>query len=154
MLPSWGLGVAPTMAFRWPGVSVALEAQVLYGADPEAVSEGGRMTTSIVMAAPTLCGHRGAFFLCGLFGAGELRVNGQGSALVETEDPWLMAIGLRAGFDWFATPRLALRGHFTGVTALGRPALRVENAEAWRTSPFGAVLGLGIMIPLGVESPP
>ncbi len=150
VVPSWSLGVAPGMGFRWPGVSVAIEAQVLYGLNREPVGDGASTVTGIAMAVPTVCGHRGAFFVCGVLGAGELRTESDPSLNVQAKDPWLVMFGLRGGLDWFMSPHFALRGHFTGMAVLGRPALAVQGAETWRAAPFGAALGVGIMIPLGV----
>ena len=154
VLPSWSIGIAPAMGFRWPGLSVAIEAQVLYGLDREPVGGGASTVTGIAMAVPSVCGHSGAFFACGVLGAGELRTESDPSLNVQTKDPWLVAFGLRGGFDWFVSPHFAVRSHLTGVTLLARPSLGFEGAEIWRTAPFGAAFGLGIMVPLGVESRP
>lgn len=154
VLPSWSIGIAPAMGFRWPGLSVAIEAQVLYGLDREPVGGGASTVTGIAMAVPSVCGHSGAFFACGVLGAGELRTESDPSLNVQTKDPWLVAFGLRGGFDWFVSPHFAVRSHLTGVTLLARPSLGFEGAEIWRTAPVGAAFGLGIMVPLGVESRP
>ena len=72
-LPSPALGVSPYLGFRWPDVSLSLEARFLTGIDRDPIASGTRTQTSMVMAVPTLCGHHLWLFLCGVLAVGEMR---------------------------------------------------------------------------------
>jgi hypothetical protein len=146
MLPSWSVGVAPYLGVRWPSLSLALEAHVLFGVDEAAVGIAAA-ETAIVLVVPSVCGHARAFFLCGLMATGELRAGGEEA--ISTLDPWLLGIGGRAGVEWFVAPSFALRAFAQGALVAARPILTVNRVKAWEGSPLIGTFGLGFMIPLG-----
>ena len=151
ILPSHALGVSPYLAFRWPGLSIGLEARFLAGLDRTPVNHDMRIDTTIIMAVPSLCGHRGPLFLCGAVGVGQLRAIGPSDQRVGTGDPWMATIGLRGGLDGYIGPRFALRAFAEGAMVLGRPSVKIEGVDKWVAPGVAVVLGLGFMIPIGSE---
>jgi hypothetical protein len=152
-LPSPALGVSPYLGFRWPDVSLSLEARFLTGIDRDPIVAGTRTQTSMVMAIPTLCGHHRWLFLCGVLGVGEIRASGDGSVSVTTEQPWLVAFGFRGGLDLHLSPSFAVRGYLEGLGVGAQPAVQVDGAPPWQAPFLALSVGLGIMIPLGGAPP-
>ena len=153
LLPSPSVGVAPSMAFRWPGLSVSLGVHALYSTGKDPVMEGVSTEVALVLAVPTLCGHTGPFFVCGMLQAGELRARGDGRAEVDIRDPWLVAIAGRGGVDWLVSRRFALRAFLEMPVVLGRPTIVIDSTEKWRGASLAMVLGVGFVVPLRGEGP-
>ncbi|AKT39043.1 hypothetical protein [Chondromyces crocatus] len=153
VLPGPSLGVAPYVGFRWPEVSFALEARTLFSIDREAVLARHPIDAGIVMAVPTVCGHRGRWFLCTSLGIGELRARGDGRVVVETQDPWLVSVGLRTGIDVTLARRLVLRGIAEVAWLAGQPEVWIDQKRQWEMEPIGLVFGLGLIVPVGGTLP-
>lgn len=148
-LPSPALGVSPYLGFRWPDVSLSLEARFLTGIDRDPLASGTRTQTSMVMAVPTLCGHHRWLFLCGVLAVGEMRASGDGSVSVGSEQPWFVGFGFRGGLDLHISPSFAVRGYLEGLGVGAQPAVQVDGATPWQAPFLSLSVGLGIMIPLG-----
>lgn len=152
-LPSPALGVSPYLGFRWPGVSLSLEARFLTGIDRDPIVSGTRTQTSMVMAVPTLCGHHRWLFLCGVLAAGEMRASSDGGVSVSTEQPWFVAFGFRGGLDLHISPSFAVRGYLEGLGVGAQPSVQVNGATPWQAPFLSLSVGIGIMIPLGGPPP-
>ncbi|EYF07025.1 hypothetical protein [Chondromyces apiculatus] len=149
LLPAPALGMAPYASYRWPTLSVAIEARALFTLDNAWVVNGLRSRAELVMAVPSACGYGGRWFACGSLGIGELHAATDGDVPVETVRPWLVAIGARAGFDLVFLSRLALRTSLEANLVIGKPEVWINHVRQWEASSLGFTLSAGLVFPVG-----
>jgi hypothetical protein len=144
---------APTAALSadlglgWEFFSISLEGRADLPVTA-AVDTGARVRTSILAGSVVPCGHYGWFVGCGLLSVGSLRVEGVDLAKPLSGSSAYLAAGLRAGIEWPipGLPVLALRASGDAlVTVHPIRAARADGREVWRTPPFSALLGGGLV---------
>jgi hypothetical protein len=148
LFPALGSGAAASMRFRWTGFSAALGARMLMSPDHQ-LTPNVLLSASMSMPTLDLCGHRGPLAACAVLDISELRVVSRRGLIIETRSQHASSIGVRAGAEWLFSEHLAAHAFVELHAQLGRPALWVNNVEAWRAQPVFVVVGLGLALPLG-----
>jgi hypothetical protein len=147
LLPALGGGASFSTAFRWPSLSVAIEARMLTSL-ADTFADGVLVHASLAMPTLDICGHRGALSVCAVFDAGELRITSDPGVSIQARQPWVSSVGLRVGGDWRFSEQLSLRGFAELHTNHSRPSLWVNNREVWRVPPLSGVVGVGLVLPV------
>jgi hypothetical protein len=163
-----GVGPAPAaslsadLGLGWQFFSIAVEGRADLPATGDG-SMGSRLRTAVLAASLVPCGHYGWFFGCGVASAGVLRADGfnllQAGQVVlgrpAADSGIYVAAGIRAGLEWPIVPAFALvlsgdlllNAHPLGVRTNFPPS--VGREEVWRSSPFAALIGGGLVVRFG-----
>ena len=141
--PMVGLSFAGLL--RWPDFSLALELQLF--AAPEGVGKHDVRAYSWA-GAFVPCAYRGFMFACGLAAFGvrsfETGYTDSGPPVEpDVRNPFLAAIGLRAGAAWSPGPASHVRIFADLLHAPLPTSLIVETEEVWSSFPISARLSLG-----------
>jgi hypothetical protein len=145
----------------WEHFSINLEGRA--DVPVSGVVDGGvRLRTSIFAGSIVPCGHYKWFVGCGLVTVGAFRAEGVGlGASMQGADVYFAA-GLRAGLEWPIVPAFALRlsGDMlvnlhpiaADVLTVMQPKNTSSTMEIWRSGPFTAIVGAGVVARFGGPS--
>ncbi|MGK3995316.1 hypothetical protein [Sorangium sp. So ce1024] len=147
LLPAVAGGASFATTFRWPSLSISVEARVLTSL-ADTFAEGVLVQASLAMPALGVCGHRGVLSVCAVFDAGQLQIASDPDVRIQARKPWVSSVGLRAAGDWPFSEHLSLRGFAELRTNHSRPSLSVNNREIWQVPPLSAVFGVGLVLPV------
>ncbi|AGP35716.1 hypothetical protein [Sorangium cellulosum] len=147
LLPALAGGAAFATTFRWPSLSIAVEARMLTSL-ADTFEDGVLVHASLAMPTLDICGHRGVLSVCAVFDAGELQITSDPGVAIQARKAWISSIGLRAAGDWRFSDQLSLRGFVELHTNHSRPSLWVNGKEVWRVPPLSGVVGLGLALPV------
>ncbi len=155
---AFGVGPAPTAAITadigsgWRLFSIAVEGRADVPATGS-VSMGVSARTSVLAASLVPCGHYRLFAGCALVSVGVLHAEGV-NVLHPAQDAGVYAAaGVRAGIEWPIVPAFALRASADVLVNLHPLATQVAfqagREEVWRSGPFAAMLGGGVVARFG-----
>ncbi|WP_437899695.1 hypothetical protein [Sorangium sp. So ce124] len=147
LMPALGGGASFATAFRWPSLSIGVEAR-MFTSLADTFADGVLVHASLAMPTLDICGHRGLLSVCAVFDAGELRITSDPGVSVQARQPWVSSVGLRVAGDWRFSEQLSLRGFAELHTNHSRPSLWVNNREVWRVPPLSGVVGVGLVLPV------
>lgn len=139
-------GAALELSLQWPRFRLGLEGRVdLRG---RALLDGGRISSSVLLATLLPCAELGRLGLCGAFTAGGIQVTGEwpGNA-VRQSGPLLLA-GARVDWTVRLTDRVRFRPSASLQAVLTRTTVCSGPVQVWVTPPFAATLAIGFGGPL------
>ena len=142
MLPGIAGGVLVHAGAASSDASVEVEGRWLPGTT--LAFGAGSIATSEWTAALVGCARFGSWGACGLAQAGQLEAQGQGYSQTEEVNPWVVAVGARAQWEWVFADPVGLRIHLDGTVNLIRPRLLVDSQVAWTAPPAAVWLGGGL----------
>ncbi len=155
---AFGVGPAPTAAITadigagWRLFSIAVEGRADVPATGS-VSMGVSARTSVLAASLVPCGHYRWFVGCALVSVGVLRAEGVNVLHAAQDSGAYVAAGVRAGLEWPIVPAFALRASADVLMNLHPLATQVDfqagREEVWRSGPFAAMLGGGVVARFG-----
>jgi len=161
-LPGPAAAFSADIGAGWRLFSVNLEGVATLPVERD-VDSGVRLRSSLLAGSIVPCGHYGWFVGCGVLSLGAMRAEGVNLTSAAHSTGVYVAAGLRAALEWPIVPAFALRLSADALVNLHplAPQFRVGATEAdakpvevWRSGPFAAMLGAGIVARFGGGSRP
>lgn len=117
------------------------------------VDEGVRLRTSVLAGSLVPCGHYKWFVGCGIVTVGVLRDEGVNLDVPARDAAAYFAAGIRAGVEFPVVPAFAFRVSGDVLLNLHPIAAQADveagRMEVWRTGPFAALIGGGVVARFG-----
>jgi hypothetical protein len=111
--------------------------------------EGHALRGLFVGGAAVPCYHRGPFLACGALHLGGLEGSADGRKRIHTEEPFVLALGVRPGFERAFSAGFAVRGFVEPTVLITQPyMIGSESGEVWRASRMCVSVGLALTMPL------
>jgi hypothetical protein len=142
--PGVGVGGALWVRGRQGSWSLSVEGR-LDGFGSTELGTSGSVTSSLLAAVLSVCGHRGVVMLCPLALAGSIGASSSGIRFPDSDAAPYVALGGRFGVEWPLSPALAVQGRLDGLVTLLPVDIELDGDAVW-SSPFGsAALGAGLL---------
>ena len=163
MLPRPAALVAADVGVGWQYASIALEGLAALPVERD-VDAGVRLRSSLLAGSIVPCGHYRWFTGCAVVSVGAFRAEGVNLDTPARSTGVYVAAGVRAALEWPVLSFLALRlagdvlvnlHPLTPEVQRGATPADAERVEVWRSGPFTAVLGAGVVLRFGgAPAPP
>lgn len=107
-------------------------------------ADGAGFSQEQILASLAGCGLRGAWSLCAVGKAGELRVVGQGVDVPLTASGLMLQAGLRLAASHTFGHRTYIVAHVEGLGRLTQGDVTLDSMSVWTTPTFAALLGIDV----------
>ena len=127
----------------WSHIAVELAGEV---SAPSTIhrADGAGFSQEQVLASLAGCGVRGAWSVCAVGKAGELRVVGQGVDVPLTASGLMIQAGLRLAASHTFGHRTYIIAHVEGLGRLTQGDVTLDAMPVWATPTFAALLGIDL----------
>jgi hypothetical protein len=142
--PTANVGLTASAGARLRIASLALEGRADFPVASSAVTGGGAISASLLVASLVPCVHLGLAQACLLGTVGALRGEGEGVSDPRRDTRLYAAAGGRIGVEVPLGRLVALRAHADLLAPVTQVTYQVNDRDVWTTPPVSAALGLGI----------
>ncbi len=129
----------------WPHIAVELAGEVSAPSTTHR-ADGAGFSQEQVLASLAGCGVRGAWSVCAVGKAGELRVVGQGVDVPLTASGLMIQAGLRLAAAHTFGHRTYIVAHVEGLGRLTQGDVTLDAMPVWTTPTFAALLGIDVAL--------
>ncbi|HSY41685.1 MAG TPA: hypothetical protein VLA79_19230 [Polyangia bacterium] len=127
----------------WSHVAVELAGEVSTPSTTHR-ADGAGFSQEQILASLAGCGVRGAWSVCAVGKAGELRVVGQGVDVPLTASGLMLQAGLRLAAAHAFGHRTYIVAHVEGLGRLTQGDVTLDSMPVWTTPTFAALLGIDL----------
>ncbi len=129
----------------WSHVAVELAGEVSTPSTTHR-ADGAGFSQEQILASLAGCGVRGAWSVCAVGKAGELRVVGQGVDVPLTASGLMLQAGLRLAASHTFGHRTYIVAHVEGLGRLTQGDVTLDSMPVWTTPTFAALLGIDLAL--------
>jgi hypothetical protein len=129
----------------WPHIAVELAGEVSAPSTTHR-ADGAGFSQEQILASLAGCGVRGAWSVCAVGKAGELRVIGQGVDVPLTASGLMIQAGLRLAASRTFGHRTYIIAHAEGLGRLTQGDVTLDSMPVWTTPAFAALLGIDVAL--------
>jgi hypothetical protein len=129
----------------WSHIAVELAGEVSTPSTTHR-ADGAGFSQEQILASLAGCGMRGAWSVCAVGKAGELRVVGQGVDVPLTASGLMLQAGLRLAASHAFGKRTYIVAHVEGLGRLTQGDVTLDSMPVWTTPTFAALLGIDLAL--------